>query len=447
MSQLNLPSIKPRIEAGASAHHRLSALPNRRQLLEELVRGDLDFKGQDSSYASHNFHAFAAKFPPQIPRTFIEGLTLPGEVVLDPMMGSGTALLEAYLHDRQSVGFDLDPLAIRQSQVKTTWVSADLLKQTTHDIISAARSWLLKTKDPEPLLHERYTPKAVEFIQYWFLPETQLQLLALLESINRLPEGHVRDFIEVAFSAIIVTKSGGVSMARDLAHSRPHRVADKIPRDALQQFEARVRKNIRNLAALPEKTYPPVIRQGDARQLPLEEASIDLVITSPPYANAIDYMRAHKFSLVWFGARIEDLALLRSRYIGAERTSNLSEVLLPPRAEEIISHLTMLDKLKARILRKYYADMQAAIEQMYRVLRPDRTAVIVVGSSTMRGIDVETHYCLADLAVATGFDVVGVFERKIDRDKRMMPARFGARNGSGIEDRMHHEYVIAAYKA
>jgi hypothetical protein len=86
------------------------------------------------------------------------------------------------------------------------------------------------------------------------------------------------------------------------------------------------------------------------------------------------------------------------------------------------------------------------MQQMFRVLRPHRAVIIVVGSSTMRGIDVETHQCLADVAASVGFDIVGVVERTLDRDKRMMPARFGARGSSGIEERMHHEYVIAGMK-
>ncbi|MBI3246871.1 MAG: hypothetical protein HYZ50_10225 [Deltaproteobacteria bacterium] len=413
--------------------------------MEQIVVGDLDFKGQDSSYASHNFHAFAAKFPPQLPRLFVEGLTAPGEVVLDPMMGSGTTLLETYLLDRQAVGCDLDPLAIRQSQAKVTWIDPALLTQTAGDVLVCASRWLATVKDPEPLLHEWYEPKAIKFIQYWFLPETQLQLLALVRAIEQLPEGPVRNFMEVAFSSIIVTKSGGVSMARDLAHSRPHLVADKTPRNALPQFEARVRKNIRSLAALPQKEYRPIIRVGDARQLPLDDNSVDLVVTSPPYANAIDYMRAHKFSLIWFGDRIEDLATLRANYIGAERTNNTAEEPLPTRAEGIIIRLAALDAAKSRVLRKYYNDMRRAIRQIFRVLKPNRAVIIVVGSSTMRGIDVETHQCLADEATRVGFNMVSVVERKLDRDKRMMPARFGAK-GSGIEERMHHEYVITGMK-
>ncbi|MBI4166213.1 MAG: hypothetical protein HY508_10830, partial [Acidobacteria bacterium] len=64
-------------------------------------------------------HAFAAKFPPQLPRVFIEGLTVKGETVMDPMMGSGTAIVESFLCGRRAVGFDIDPLALMICRVKT----------------------------------------------------------------------------------------------------------------------------------------------------------------------------------------------------------------------------------------------------------------------------------------------------------------------------------------
>lgn len=418
----------------------------RRDALRALLAGDLDFKGQDSGYASHNFHAFAAKFPPQLPRAFIEAVSAPGEVVLDPMMGSGTALLEAYLADRRSIGCDLDPLAILQTRVKTTWIDAEALAEVGQGIVARAQRWLSKHGDPGPLLRERYGAGSAEFIEYWFLPETQLQLLALAREIEALEPGPVRDFLAVAFSSIIITKSGGVSMARDLAHSRPHRVAAKVPRDAVEQFQARLRKNIQSIARLPQHGHPPEIRPGDARALPVEDASVDLVVTSPPYANAIDYMRAHKFSLVWFGSAMEELTALRSRYIGAERASQLPDTSLSPKMEEIVRRVAALDLKRGRVLRKYYLDMGSAIREMHRVLRPGRAVVIVVGSSTMRGIDVETQDCLAELAAQAGFEIVGVVARNLDRDKRMMPARFGSQRGSGIEERMHEEYVIAGVK-
>ena len=79
--------------------------------LSVILSSDLDFHGAASNYASHSLHAFAAKFPPQLPRVFIEGLTEAGESVLDPMVGSGTTLVEAFLCGRKAIGLDIDPLA------------------------------------------------------------------------------------------------------------------------------------------------------------------------------------------------------------------------------------------------------------------------------------------------------------------------------------------------
>jgi DNA modification methylase len=90
--------------------------------VENLVKslsGDLNF--QDTAkevHLSHKAHSFPAKFPPQLPRKFILELTDIGDVVLDPMMGSGTTVLETYLNDRQAIGFDIDPLAMLLAQTK-----------------------------------------------------------------------------------------------------------------------------------------------------------------------------------------------------------------------------------------------------------------------------------------------------------------------------------------
>ncbi|MCZ6872470.1 MAG: hypothetical protein O7G88_02910 [bacterium] len=180
--------------------------------------------------------------------------------------------------------------------------------------------------------------------------------------------------------------------------------------------------------------------------MPLADHVIDLIITSPPYANAIDDMRAHKFSLVWFGKSIEHLSQLRATYIGSERLSSTPGMMLPDRPERIMRQLAERDGSKSKMLRKYFSEMQAVLAEMYRVLRHDAAAIVVVGPSVMRGINVQTHYCLADMAAGLGFDVVGVVRRILDRNKRMMPARFGTKTNATIEQRMHEEYVIGLLK-
>lgn len=255
-------------------------------------------------------------------------------------------------------------------------------------------------------------------------------------------------------------------MARDLAHTRPHGDMDKTPTSAFVEFGKRVERNVAAFGSDesaeatmplclngsgesdPRELFPSVsIHAASAADTGLPAASVDLIVTSPPYANnAIDYMRAHKFSLVWFGWKIADLGRLRARYVGHDAIAGLRREELPDQCEETLTRLADRDDRKALVLRRYFEEMRTVISEMRRVLKEGRPAVIVVGSSTLRGLDVETHKGLAAIGEDAGLGLAGIGTRLLDRDKRMMPARWGRRRHSQIEERMHKEYVIGLVK-
>ena len=424
---------------------RFEQISDKRERLKTLLESNLDFRGEDSTYASHNFHSFAAKFPPQLPAVFIHGLTNPGDTVLDPMMGSGTTLVEALLEGRKGIGLDIDPLALRLGYAKTITIDRNKLRELGNKVLNKAHHYLLDREKIERSLSHLFDEKTKRFIDYWFLPNTQREVMALVLAIQEITDKIARQFLELTLSSIIVTKSGGVSRARDLAHSRPHLDETKIPKDALGQFSIRLRKNLNGVEESTLNGVETLVIGADARSMPIADGVVNLIVTSPPYANAIDYMRAHKFSLVWLGGSISELSKLRATYVGSERIGSLVHDLLPGFPQRIVHELQQLDQKKGAILKKYFTEMKAIFSEMFRVLHEDSAAIVVVGSSTMRGIDTQTHHCLADIAARTGFDVVGVSRRSLDRNKRMMPARFGAKT-SMIEDRMHEEYIIGLLK-
>jgi hypothetical protein len=360
------------------------------------------------------------------------------------MNGSGTTTLEAYLRGRRALGCDIDPLAVRIARVKTTPVPGDIL-HLSDSLVKSAKDYLKEGTTIRKYLDDRFDAKTRQFVDYWFFPETQRELAALQLATADFPAGSaVRELLEVVFSGIIVTKSGGVSRARDLAHSRPHLDAAKARRDAIKAFGQRLAKFAPALAALPDRSSRAGIVQGSARQLALRDGSVDLIITSPPYANAIDYVRANKFSLVWLGQSVSGLGLLRRRYIGSEATRDTVAGPLPRSTGDVLRSLNALDPKKEAVLRKYYIEMRDALREMHRVLVPGHRAVLVVGTSTMRGMDVRTPACLADIAEhEAGFGVEGVLRRSLDRDRRMMPY---ARGLTQIEQRMGTEEVIVLKK-
>lgn len=413
-------------------------------VLRSIAQEDLSFKGAKTNHASHNIHAFAAKFPPQLPRVFIEALTSPKEIVLDPMAGSGTTLVEAAIHDRHGIGFDLDPLAVKIARMKTQSLNASAVWEASKRIIKHAEKISGSIRTAKQLLESSYPPEALEFFRYWFKPETMYELVGLALGVRGIKDHRIRNFFEVVFSSVIITKSGGVSLARDLAHSRPHRVSDKDPKGAIESFSGKVVKALRALEEIQSFPGSVSVVRSDSRWIPLADESVHLIVTSPPYANAIDYVRAHKFSLIWLGHLPSALTSLRREYIGAEINAEVPD--LPSlTAREAIKAITAKDPLKGRVLGKYFTDMSFTISEMYRVLKPGRACVIVVGSSTIRGIEAKTALALSELGTHAGFMLASLKARSIDRDKRLMPI---SRTSTylGIEARMHQEYVIALYK-
>jgi hypothetical protein len=306
------------------------------------------------------------------------------------MMGSGTALFEAATLGRRGLGYDIDPLAVRITQAKTMLNTCDLNDEKC-DVVGQSRRLLQDTDLVESAIQSRFDDDTKKFIDYWFLLDTQRELMTLVLTIEKIADSGLRRILELTFSSIIVTKSGGVSRAMDLAHGRPHRVNSKTPRNAIQQFERKLRQYLLYFSKQDVGKAAGVMAQpvmGDARALPLNNDVVDLIVTSPPYANAIDYMRAHKYSLVWLGCSTAELSRKRATYIGAERIAGQGGPILPESSKRTISAPTELDSTRARIMRRYFSERAQLISELSRVLRSGRAAVLVVGTSTMRGLDV-----------------------------------------------------------
>lgn len=443
--------------------------------LKTLLEGDLDFHEQNSGYATHLIHSFPAKFPPQLPRLFIENLTQPGEIVLDPMAGSGTALLEACIAGRHAIGLDIDPLALRISYAKVHPLNTEQVLQSLHKILRNVEEQLKirEETDFQSEFAHTFDEETRQFISYWFSPAVSKPLFYLKKEIERVQEPVLRLFFEVAFSSLIITKSGGVSFALDLAHTRPHRakivydeqgneilreipdtlsparlkILTKTLRPVLPEFEKRVRINLRSELGKSEVNPLPIVLAGDAQNLPIARNTIDLIVTSPPYAsNAIDYMRAHKFSLIWFGYPLGILSQNRRQYIGSDWVESIEESRFPPIVQEILMTLVQKDRKKMLAVQRYYREMKTVLTEMYRVLRPGRAAILVVGTSVIRGIDIRIGDCLAEIGTQIGFQVPAIGIRNLDRDRRMLPASKTNGNDSQIQQRMHQEYVIGFYK-
>jgi DNA modification methylase len=208
-------------------------------------------------------------------------------------------------------------------------------------------------------------------------------------------------------------------------------------------FSRRLKELVRRIPDCRGSNDRPTfhLKSGDARRLPLRDNSVDLILTSSPYANAIDYMRAHKFSLVWMGYKLSSLRELRARMIGAER----GLVESAPELAWLDRWLPNSPVLASRIaiLRRFFHDMDSVLAEMYRVLKPGGACVLVVGKSYVRGTLIDTPRILAEIARKRGFDHLGTVSRNLNHNRRSLPFPRPARPDEALGKRMAQEAVVA----
>src|SRR5207249_3721508 len=170
----------------------------------------------------------------------------------------------------------------------------------------------------------------------------------------------------------------------DISHSRPHRVRETGASKPFEQFLQQVQRvasaceQVRKIASGGSAT----VRRADARRLPLSAEVVDLAITSPPYLNAIDYLRGHKFSLVWMGWTIGGLREVRSRNIGSEKGIGSARLKRIDRdALESAGDIQELAPRYQAMVTRYVRDLRMMMTELARVLKPGGLAVLVIGDS------------------------------------------------------------------
>jgi len=184
---------------------------------------------------------------------------------------------------------------------------------------------------------------------------------------------------------------------------------------------------------------------GDARALPINSGSIDLVLTSPPYLNAIDYMRCSKFSLVWMGYTIPELRRLRRASVGTEvgRRGHPDDDICSVVAKlHLRPTLRTADRL---MLEQYIDDMRTIISEVARVLAPGGKAVYVVGENTIRGTFINTSLIIRHFAKAAALFLVRSRTRDLPPNRRYLPPPKGD-GAVGLNARIRREVVLTFRK-
>ena len=363
---------------------------------------------------THLLHWFPAKMFYRIPIDILDTVPPPpGGLVLDPFCGSGTVLVEARARGHRTIGMDINPLSCLISQVKTTPLDGPTLHEELLSIITRAKRL-------------RRTPATDVLPQYWFRPSPRRTLYRLYSAIceANMPAAHRRFFVTSLTSIVRRCSLADPNIPPPVrlnqrrlpsAGYRYQRAYDHAQAlDAAGVYDLYLTSATKNIIRVSESLalhFPrSYVYRRSAMNTSLPDASVDTIITSPPYCGAQKYVRTFKLELSLLGFTPKQISAIDRRTLGTERVSakhRSTENYLSQGQKEILESIASVSRPRSMMLSTYLAGLNSFAKEICRLLKPDGNAFITFGTSTF----VKRHALdFADIfaAFARSFDLVEV---------------------------------------
>ncbi len=397
-----------------------------------------DFKGEDTKEYTHNIHTYPAMMIPQIARRLIYLYGKNAKTLLDPFCGSGTSLVEASLvpHIKEAYGFDLNPLAVLISKVKTTPINANVLRKELDKIINPKNPFFAE-------------PPKFKNIDFWFKDKVTERLVIIKSLINQIKNKDIKDFFLVAFSETVRKVSNTRNKEFKLYRMDKEKLENYNP-DVLGEFEKIASSNISGMEQyLNVKTdlKPEIKLFSSMNELPIKDNSIDLIVTSPPYGDSkttVAYGQFSRLALQWLD--YEDIISLDNKLLGGKAVKSLEVKINSPTLKGIIKVIAEKDEKRAREVLSFYEDFDKVVIQLNRVLAKDGYVCFVVGNRTVKGVNIPTDKIMSEMFMAHGkYKQVALHQRAIPNKR--MPSVNSPTNVKGeTSTTMCNEYIFILQK-
>jgi DNA modification methylase len=389
--------------------------------------------------AVHDWYRFVLSFPPHLVEAYLERLCVrPSDTVLDPFCGTGTTLVQCKKLGIASLGIESNPMAYFASSVKVDWsVNPTELLHYADEVAASARSALDDVGDWNglPLLQSKGTiqtrlrgltqERSSLLLKDSISPLPLHRSLVLLEAIDRHRDERLRRYGRLALANALVNRISNLKFGPEVGLGR---IKDDAP--VLEAWLDCVRKISHDITLFGERSNVPVrVVNADSRgaNRVLPTASVDAVITSPPYPNEKDYTRTTRLESVILGLirdrhelRALKRSLIRSNTRGVYKSDTDDREIAQHAgirhiADEIerrrieLGKTSGFERLYSRVTLLYFGGMAKHLSSLRPVLRPGAKLAYVVGdqASYLR-VMIRTGQLLADLARSLGYRVMDI---------------------------------------
>lgn len=387
-------------------------------LQSEKVDDSWSFKElprSETSYLTHSYHTYPAKFIPQLAARLINENSSVGELVCDTFMGSGTTLVEATVHDRRVYGTDINPVAVLITKAKTTPIEPQNLERKVYSLKNSIKHHLIDGNKQTLLLKDDNNLAVVSHenkrIDYWFPEKQKHDLSAILSEVMSIEDVNIRNFLLCTFSNIL--KGCSRWMMKSV---KPTIDKNKIINDPYHSFFVHtyrmLEKNRLFWKKIEGKKIDCIVDNVDARKMRIYDDSVSLIVTSPPYVTSYEYADLHQLTAIWLGY-IERLSEFRTRFIGSIQKDHNQYEIYSDIGKAIVDKLRLIDKREAKGVEQYFFEMQQCFGEMYRVLKKGGRTCIVIGDTDLKKVKIHNADVFLQTMERIGFKVYNVIKRPI----------------------------------
>lgn len=383
---------------------------------------------KNKSEPFHRWYPFVEGYSKEFIRSIILELDTRPEVCLEPFSGSGTTALELQNMGIKCISFEVNPLMYLIARVK-------LENEYDINVVRQYFDYIVQERmqvDVSDVTSDFKTLIEKENIKKWNYDQVVAVAIKKLQVvIEQIDDIKYRELFQVALAAILLDVSNLYRNGKCLSYKKGWENKKFSEKQVFQKFDDKVKNqlmvdiiNSSRSFAVKNKNY---LYNEDSRvgiMNLVQDDTVDLVITSPPYLNSRDYTDTYMLELktLGFTKSNDEIRKLRERTLrshvqikwnDATRIKNkllddALEKLQEKTKDETLWNTSLID-----MVRLYFVDMQAIFESLHLKMKHGGKVYFNVSNSAYYGVLINTLEICASIAENVGFRVIEIRKARL----------------------------------
>lgn len=375
----------------------------------------------------HRWYPFVEGYSKEFIHSIIDEIGANHLTCLEPFSGSGTTALELQNMGIKCVSFEVNPLMYLIGRVKldSSYRVEETEKWFNYIVFNRNNCKIAELQSEFDTLYQSDDKK-----KWNYNTEAGIAIKKLENTIKNISDNNYRDLFTVALSAILLDVSNLYRNGKCLSYKKDwekrmvseefvyKRFDSKIKNEILFDIENFQKSNIPN-TSINNKKYLYNEDSREAIDKLVDNNSIDLVITSPPYLNSRDYTDTYMLELktLGFTKTLEEIQQLRKKNVRSHvqikwsDESNIKNQLLQEtlyQLEKASKNETIWNTSIIDMIRLYFVDMQYIFSNLYKKVKNGGKVYFNVSNSAYFKVLINTLEICASIAEQIGFKVVEI---------------------------------------